>query len=160
MTQRVEVTFNNNLNWTVTFPCCAWSRFCSGAYILWCCKADTVQWTPLYRKTPLSEKQLYILARWPATLKKKNREMNRTWTDRPNTGRAAPSGWLEALVYLLMSIIQYVLLQGRQICLLYTDLCAAYLSDKFSEMFGWVRMHHHWSRTFLFNHILWKNGWV
>lgn len=26
--QGVEVTFNNNLNWTVTFPCCEWSRFC------------------------------------------------------------------------------------------------------------------------------------
>lgn len=67
---------------------------------------------------------------------KKGRRLNRS----PNAGRTEPK-WLtgSSCVSLDMkSVMQYVLLQRRQICPKYTDLPATYLSDSFtgtSEMF-------------------------
>lgn len=140
MPQRVEVTVNNNFKTELWLSHAVnEAESASGAYILWCrCKADTVQWTPLYRTALLSEQQLYILARWPAILEqRKGRFLNRSY----NTGRTAPKCLTGSSSLDMTSVVQYVLLHRGQI----------------RGMFVWLWMlHHHQSRTFLFNHIVWK----
>lgn len=73
----VRVTFNNNLEWTATFPSGALEYSANGVHIpLSFCAADTVQWTPLCRAKLLSEEQLYMLARWRVTFPLKQGGLN------------------------------------------------------------------------------------
>lgn len=118
-----------------------------GAHILWCCcKGDTVQWTPLYRATHLSEEQLYILARWLSGGEKEQILLSQ--------GVLSLSGCLEALVYLLISVTHDVLLLRRQIC---PKRHLSQWQEPLKCLWVWMHHHHHHqSRTFLFNHILWE----
>lgn len=62
------------------------------------------------------------------------------------------SGCLEALVYLLISVIHGVLLLRRQIC---PRRHLSQWQEPLKCLWVWMHHdHHHQSRTFLFNHIL------